>query len=136
VDYVDTDPARLAIAARLGATTHERPLPDRAWERYPLTVNTSANPKALVAAVGATWPDGVCTDTGIYYQDKVELPLLRWYTQGIRFVTSRVNARAAIPQALKLLAGADLGAVVQSTVDWEDAPEAWTRMRAKTVITR
>ncbi|OBI89783.1 alcohol dehydrogenase catalytic domain-containing protein [Mycobacterium asiaticum] len=136
VDYVDTDPQRLSAAEKLGATVHDRPKPAKEWDPYPVTVNTSADPAALAATLGATWPDGVCTDTGIYYQP-VELGLLPLYTRGVRFVTGRVNARAAIPPVLDLLAaGADLSPVLDRVVAWEDAPSVWPAMTGKTVYTR
>ncbi len=137
VDYVDTDPHRLSAAEKLGATVHDRVKPAKQWDPYPVTVNTSADPALLAAALRATWPDGVCTDTGIYYQPAVELALLPLYTRGVRFVTGRVNARAAIPQVLELLAaGCDLSPAVDRMVPWEEAPEAWPAMTGKTVFVR
>jgi threonine dehydrogenase-like Zn-dependent dehydrogenase len=136
VDYVDTDGGRLAAAEKLGAAVHDVAKPDKSWDPYPVTAHTSANPALLAATLRATWPDGVCTDTGIYY-DKVEMPLLPMYTRGVRFVTGRVSARAVIPQILGLLAdGLDLSPVVDRTVPWEDAPSAWPAMTGKTVFTR
>lgn len=136
VDYVDTDPQRLAAAEKVGATAHDRPKPAKEWDPYPVTVNTSADPALLAAALRATWPEGVCTDTGIYYQP-VDLGLLPLYTRGVRFVTGRVNARAAIPPVLDLLAaGADLSPVLDRVVPWEDAPSVWPAMTGKTVYTR
>jgi threonine dehydrogenase-like Zn-dependent dehydrogenase len=136
VDYVDTDKNRLAAAEKLGAAVHDRPKPDKSWEPYPVTVHTSADPSRLAATLRATWPDGVCTDTGIYYQGSVEMPLLPMYTRGVRFVTGRVNARAAIPEVLELLATCDLSPAVERVVAWEDAPSAWPTMAGKTVFTR
>jgi threonine dehydrogenase-like Zn-dependent dehydrogenase len=137
VDYVDTDPHRLAAAEQLGAVVHDRVKPDKSWEPYPVTVHTSADPSVLGATLRATWPDGVCTDTGIYYQPTVEMPLLPMYTRGVRFVTGRVNARAAIPQVLELLAGGcDLSPALDRVVSWEDAPSVWPTMTGKTVFTR
>jgi threonine dehydrogenase-like Zn-dependent dehydrogenase len=137
VDYVDTDPVRLAVAERLGAAAHDRKYPDRGWTPYPLTVHTAADPKKLGATVAATWPDGTCVDTGIYYAESVPVNLLAWYTSGVRFVTGRVNARSAIPSVLELLgSGLDLLPVVQSIVDWEEAPGAWAGLRGKTVVVR
>jgi threonine dehydrogenase-like Zn-dependent dehydrogenase len=137
VDYVDHDVRRLAAAEKLGAVVHDRVKPDKSWEPYPVTVHTSADPSLLAAALRATWPDGVCTDTGIYYQPMVEMPLLPMYTRGVRFVTGRVNARAAIPQVLELLAGGcDLSPAVERVVPWEDAPSVWPTMTGKTVFTR
>jgi threonine dehydrogenase-like Zn-dependent dehydrogenase len=137
VDYVDTDKNRLAAAEKLGASPHERAKPDKTWDPYPITVHTSADPALLAATLRSTWPDGVCTDTGIYYQGSVEMPLLSMYTRGVRFVTGRVNARAAIPEVLKILAAeCDLSPAVDRVVDWEDAPAVWPAMTGKTVFTR
>jgi hypothetical protein len=103
---------------------------------YPITVHTTADPAVLAATMRATWPDGVCTDTGVYLGG-VEMPLLAMYTRGLRFVTARVNARAAIPEVLELVAAhCDLAPAVDRVVDWEDAPHAWPAMRGKTVFTR
>jgi threonine dehydrogenase-like Zn-dependent dehydrogenase len=137
VDYVDTDERRLAAAERLGAAVHDREKPDKSWNAYPVTVHTSAQPSVLAATLRATWPDGVCTDTGIYYQASVEMPLLPMYTRGVRFVTGRVNARAAIPEVLRLLVGGcDLSPAVDRVVAWDDAPAVWPTMTGKTVFSR
>jgi threonine dehydrogenase-like Zn-dependent dehydrogenase len=137
VDYTDTDPQRLAAAEKLGATVHDRPKPEKSWDPYPITVHTSADPAVLAATLRATWPDGVCTDTGIYYQGAVEMPLLPMYTRGVRFVTGRVNARAVIPEILELLeSGCDVTAAVDRAVAWDDAPQVWPTMTGKTVFTR
>jgi threonine dehydrogenase-like Zn-dependent dehydrogenase len=136
VDYLDTDPRRLAAAEKLGAVVHDRLKPDKSWEPYPVTVHTSGDPGLLAATMRATWPDGVCTDTGIY-MGAVEMPLLSMYTRGVRFVTGRVNARAVIPAIIEQLeAGCDLSPAVEAVVRWEDAPEHWPTMTAKTVFTR
>ncbi|HUO36373.1 MAG TPA: alcohol dehydrogenase catalytic domain-containing protein [Mycobacterium sp.] len=136
VDYVDTDQNRLAAAEKLGATSHERAKPDKSWDPYPVTVHTSADPSLLAATLRATWPGGVCTDTGIYYQGTVEIPMLAIYTRGVRFVTGRVNARAALPPILELVAGRDFAPAVQTVVGWDDAPSAWPAMTGKTVFSR
>jgi threonine dehydrogenase-like Zn-dependent dehydrogenase len=137
VDYVDTDAQRLAMAEKLGATVHDRIKPDKSWDPYPITVHTTADPAVLAATMRATWPDGVCTDTGVYYQGAVEMPLLSMYTRGLRFVTGRVNARAVIPEILELItAHCDLAPAVDRVVAWEDAPHAWPAMTGKTVFTR
>ena len=137
VDYVDTDPQRLAMAEKLGATAHDRTKPDKSWDPYPITVHTTADPGVLASTMRATWPDGVCTDTGVYYQATVEMPLLSMYTRGLRFVTGRVNARAVIPEILELIATrCDLAPAVDRVVAWDHAPQAWPAMTGKTVFTR
>jgi threonine dehydrogenase-like Zn-dependent dehydrogenase len=137
VDYVDTDPGRLAAAEKVGATAHDLAKPDKTWAPYPVTVHTTGDPTLLPAALRATWPDGACTDTGIYFQPTVEVPMLHLYTRGVRFATGRVSARAVIPQILDVLAaGCDLSPIVERVVPWEDAPDAWPTMTGKTVFTR
>ncbi len=137
VDYVDTDPQRLAAAEKLGATAHDVAKPDKSWDPYPVTVHTTGDSALLAAALRATWPDGVCTDTGIYPEYTVAMPLLPMYTRGVTFVTGRVSARTVIPQVLELLAnGLDLSPAVDRVVAWEDAPSAWPTMTGKTVFTR
>jgi threonine dehydrogenase-like Zn-dependent dehydrogenase len=137
VDYVDTDADRLAAAEKVGAIAHDAAKPDKSRDPYPVTVNTSGDRALLAATLRATWPDGVCTDTGIYPEYNVEMPLLPMYTRGVRFVTGRVSARAVIPEVLELLAGGcDLLPVVDRVVPWEDAPSVWPTMAGKTVFTR
>ena len=137
VDYVDTDPQRLAAAEKLGATVHDTPKPEKSSGPYPVTVHTSAEPAVLAATLRVTWPDGVCTDTGIYYQGAWEMPLLPMYTRGVRFVTGRVNARAAIPEVVELLeSGCDLSPAVDRVVPWDQAADVWPTMTGKTVFTR
>ncbi|MCK9896261.1 hypothetical protein [Frankia sp. AgB32] len=137
VDYVDTDPQRLAAAEQFGANPVDAKLPDPKADPYPVTVSTSANPASLAATLKATWPYGVCTDTGIYYGGTFDLPIFDLYGTGIRFVTGRVNARADIPHVLDLLAiGLDLRPAVETVADWESAPQTWAALRGKTVLTR
>jgi threonine dehydrogenase-like Zn-dependent dehydrogenase len=137
VDYVDTDQNRLAGAEKLGARAYDGTKPEKSWEPYPVTVHTSADPSRLRATLRATWPGGVCTDTGIYYGGAVELPLLEMYSRGVQFVTARVDARSVIPEVIDVLgAGCDLALAVDRVVRWEDAAEVWPTMTGKTVFVR
>ena len=136
VDYVDTDAGRLAAAEKLGAIVHDVAKPDKSWDPYPVTVNTTADPALLVATLRATWPDGVCTDTGIYYE------------QGRDAVAADVHPRCEVchragqcPRrhpggACAARRGMDLAPAVDRVVPWEDAPSAWPEMTGKTVFTR
>lgn len=136
VDYYDTDSRRLAVAERLGATVHDGPLPKRAGE-YPISVDASASSSGLCCALSSLEPDGICTSIGIYY-DTPTLPLLDMYTRGVRFHTSRANARADIPGVLELLTSGKLetSLVSSEVLDWEDAAEALAEPSQKPVFLR
>ncbi len=138
VDYIDTDSGRLAAAERMGAQVHDCTMPQRSRGTYPVVVNTSADPARLSAALRATWPCGICTDHGIYFQGSVELPLFEMYSRGVQLVTGRVNARAVIPEVIELIeaTGLDLAPAVDRVVGWEDAAAVWPTMTGKTVFVR
>jgi threonine dehydrogenase-like Zn-dependent dehydrogenase len=137
VDYVDRDEARLAIARAIGATA----IHSREWrrkERYPITVDASADPGWLERALRATEPGGVCTSVGIYFARRTPMPLLAMYVTGITFITSRVNASADLPAVLDLVQKRLLlpQAVTSRTAQWQDAPDALLDRGTKVVLTR
>jgi alcohol dehydrogenase len=137
VDFIDTDPARLALAQRLGATPIEGPPPERAG-RYPITVDASANADGLACALRSVAPGGVCTSIGIYYGNMTPVPLLDMYGTGVRFHTGRANARTDMPAVLELIASRRLRPelVTSEVVAWEDAAEALTNPSMKPVFVR
>jgi alcohol dehydrogenase len=138
VDYVDTDRRRLAVAERLGANAIERPVDGRRLGRYPITVDHSGDVAGLHSALRSTEPEGTCTSTAIYFAAETAVPLLDMYTRGVEFRTGRVNARAAIPPVLDLVAAGRLRPelVTSAIVHWDDAPDALASLEAKTVIVR
>jgi threonine dehydrogenase-like Zn-dependent dehydrogenase len=137
VDYVDTDPRRLAVAETLGANAIDRPVDGSRLGRYPITVDHSGEEKGLHSAVRSTEPEGTCTSTAVYFADTA-LPLLDMYTRGITFRTGRVNARVVIPAVLDLITGGRLRPelVTSSVVPWDEADTALTQLVAKTVVVR
>lgn len=138
VDYVDDEPARLEVARRLGANPVDGLLPGRELTPYPITMSTRPARDWLLATIRATWPGGVCTDAAVHFGPDLALPLLAMYTRGIRYVTGRVPARAAIPAALGLLASSKLQTtpIARQTVVWDDADTVWPRMTGKTIFVR
>lgn len=139
VDYVDTDPGRLTIAEQLGARPVDwRPDGSGFKPGYPVTVNTSPTIEALHTGLRSTWPGGVCTDTGIFFSNLTPLPLLELYSTGVRFVTGRVMARAALPHVMRLIEAGTLNPapVTSQTVSWDDADAVWPDMTCKTVFIR
>ena len=135
VVYADGDPARRALAESYGAEVVEGH-PERLGP-FAITVDASASHDGLGLALRSTAPDGICTSTGIYFEQQTPVPLLEMYTKGITFQTSRVHAGPAIPHVLDLIAGGwDPAPVTNRVASWEDAAEALVEERGKLVITR
>jgi alcohol dehydrogenase len=124
------------LAKELGANVLDQEFPDRVGF-YPVTVDASADPAGLNCALKSTDADGICTSIGVYIEP-VPLPLLDMFTQGVTFVTGRPHVRELMPEVLELIrdGGFDPDPMTVNRVDWEDAAEALSDLRAKTVVTR
>ena len=136
--YVDPSEERAALATKLGAKAlREKCAPGLKAGRFEITVDCTSREEGLRFCLASTEPEGVCTSVGIYFGD-VALPLLEMYTRGITFITSRINARRDLPEALSLFAkGAfDLSSVATKVVSWDEAPSAWAEPAAKLVVKR
>ena len=136
VDVVGGRPRDRELAAELGANVLDQEFPDR-MGFYPITVDASADPAGIACALRSTDADGICTSIGIYFEP-TPLPLLDMFTQGITFVTGRPHVRGLMPEVLELVREGkfDPDPVTASKVDWDDAAEALSDLRAKTVLTR
>ena len=136
VDYVDANSDRVKVAAALGAHASERPSTTR--ETYPITVDGSNDPRGLRRALQSLEPEGICTSVSIYFGGDVPLPLLAMYTRGVRFVTGRVNSRAALPHVLELIAHGGLRPerVTSEIVPWARAAEALAQPSLKPIVVR
>ena len=137
VDYVDEDPARLAVAERVGANAIQGPIQKR-YGPYPITVNHTTDPAGLTTALRSTEAGGTCTSTTVYFGADIAIPMLEMYTMGVTLTTSRVNARAIIPSVLDLISSGRLHPelITSQVVEWADAADALTRHTHKTVIVR
>jgi alcohol dehydrogenase len=131
--YVDSDAGRRRTAAALGAETLADP-PKRLGP-FPITVDSSADPRGLALALRSTAPDGTCTATAIYFGDPPSVPLLEMYTNGITFKTGRAHVRPAMPHVLELAAAGAMHPELVTTrvVPWSDAVDAllepgWTKL--------
>ena len=136
VDVVGGRPRDRELAAELGANVLDQEFPDRVGF-YPITVDASSDPAGIACALRSTDADGICTSIGIYFEP-TPLPLLDMFTQGITFVTGRPHVRGLMPEVLELVREGkfDPDPVTASKVDWDDAAEALSDLRAKTVLTR
>jgi alcohol dehydrogenase len=124
------------LAEKLGANVLDDEYPERAGF-YPITVDASANPAGISCALKSTDADGICTSIGIYWQP-IPLPLLDMFTQGITFVTGRPHVRTLMPDVLELVREGrfDPDPMTVNKVPWDDAAEALSDLRAKTVVQR
>ena len=98
VVYLDADRARLDIAAKLGATVSDGPMP-RSAGRYFITVDASASAEGLLGAIRATEPDGHCSSVGGQL-GHATMPMLGMPSQGVHFCTGRARGRPHFEDAL------------------------------------
>jgi len=138
VTYVDADDGRREIATRLGVSEVLAAAPARIRPEYDITVEASASPDGLSAAIRSTRPGGVCTSVGIYYSTRTPMPLLAMYGTGITFVHGRVNSRTCMDEVLPLIESGRLPfeQVTGRTASWAEAPEALLDAAAKVIVTR
>src|SRR4051794_4883719 len=137
VAYLDSDEARLALAASLGAETIEGgPPPERAGD-FDVTVDASADPAGLACALRSVKPGGTCTSVGIYWEPQTPVPLLEMFIRGVTFITGRPSARTVMPGVLDLVASGVIKPelVTSKVVTFEDAPEALLEGVTKLVMT-
>jgi alcohol dehydrogenase len=135
VDVVGGRPSDRELAEELGANVLDDGFPDRAGF-YPITVDASADPAGLLRAA----PDG---RRRYLHQHRdlprpTPLPLLDMFTQGVTFVTGRPHVRTLMPNVLELIRQGkfDPDPMTANKVDWDDAAEALSDLRAKTVVAR
>jgi threonine dehydrogenase-like Zn-dependent dehydrogenase len=139
VRYIDTDAARCAAAARLGADAqlHEGPWP-RSFERAAVTVENTMEPDGLACTLRSTDDYGYCTSVAIHFAEMTPLPLLHMYTKGITLHLSRADSRRFLPDVIELVASGrlDPSLIPTQVTPWEDAAEAWLEPAVKLVVSR
>jgi threonine dehydrogenase-like Zn-dependent dehydrogenase len=136
VAYHDEDAVRLLLAERLGATVIAGPY--RAQRPHAVTVDASADPRGLSAAIRSTEPGGTSTSVGIYFASETPFPLLPAFMNGITFHTGRVCSRAMLPEVLALIGSKKLvpSRVTTLVSPWDEAPCAFLERGAKVVVHR
>jgi threonine dehydrogenase-like Zn-dependent dehydrogenase len=136
VDVVGGNERERELAAKLGANLLDEEFPHRAGF-YPIAVDASADPEGLACACRSTDADGICTSIGIYLEP-TPMPLLDMFTQGVTFVTGRPHVRTLMPDVLELVRQGrfDPDPMTVNKVSWDDAAEALSDLRAKTVVER
>jgi threonine dehydrogenase-like Zn-dependent dehydrogenase len=134
VDYVDSRPERLDIAAALGATVHTR-VPPR---RYDIAVEASSTARGVRTALRALNPGGICTAVGYYLSPGTRVPLMHMYANDATLRIGVSHVRPELPELLAFIARTGFPAELVTTVtaDWDDAPQAYTEHTTKLVLHR
>ena len=136
VDYVDTDPDALRIAAELGATVHAGP-PPRRMGRYGITVDASGDQASLLCAIRSTEEEGFCSSVGAHFQD-FALPLWEMYAQGIHFYTGPGRGLPNVAAALDLISACriPIGKITSSVHPFAEADTVLIKPSRKPVFVR
>ena len=138
VDYLDDDPARLAIAEALGANPIEvTHAPERHGE-YLITADASGHPSGdwLRTTLRSTAPYGRCTSCGVYHKP-LALPVNEMYLRGVRFTTGWTNVQPLMAKALQLLADGRIDVDrIHTVASWDDAIEALRDPPQKLILAR
>lgn len=134
--YLDDDPARLEVAAALGADVEEDPTRRKAGA-FPITVNAGGAEAHLRCALNSTAFDGICTNVAVLIEDPA-LPLFQMYSRCCTLHTGRAHARPHIPAILDLVASGrfDPTLVTSAVVGWDDAVDALSAPPMKLVVHR
>lgn len=131
--YLDDDAGRRARAQALGAEA--APFPPEPPGLFDIVVEATGTEAALQFAVRATGIMGVLTSVSIHFDPTTALPLTVAYMRGLRFSTSRVASRAALPHVLACLDGGfDPTPVTHRVVSRLEAPDAMTDPGPKLVF--
>jgi alcohol dehydrogenase len=124
VEVVDARAEIRDLAARLGLQPRS-PTDLRGIEPAPLVVDVTGDPAGLVAALGHTAADGICSSAGGLHA-RGRFPLLRSYISNVTLHIGRTHARAVIPQVLELMVDGRLHpeAVTTQVAPIDEAPAA------------
>ncbi|UPK75682.1 alcohol dehydrogenase catalytic domain-containing protein [Nocardioidaceae bacterium SCSIO 66511] len=144
VDYVDSDPRRLEIAADFGARVHKIDKPGQSSlrrvlpQRYDIAVEASSRASGVRAALRALEPGGVCTAVGYYVSTGTKVPLMHMYANDATLKLGVSHVRPHLPDVLDFVARTDFPAerITTLTADWEDAPTAYAERTVKLVLQR
>jgi threonine dehydrogenase-like Zn-dependent dehydrogenase len=139
VRYVDKDPARRELAARLGAEPLAPEEFSRDAHRYELTLNATSDTSGstLRKCLLATAPGGRCESTVFHFAD-VEVPLIVMHLNCLTLRSSLANVRPHMPAVLEMLSRRriDPELVTTDVLPFDTAAEALPRAGFKPVFTR
>lgn len=138
VDYLDSDPARLALAESLGAAAIERASAPRSVGNYFVTADTSGDPSGawLSTALRSTAAYGRCTSCGVYH-GSAPIPLGAMYDRGVRFTVGWGNPQAHMAKVLGLLESAPgMLDSIHTVAPWDEAIDRLAQPPTKLILAR
>jgi threonine dehydrogenase-like Zn-dependent dehydrogenase len=123
IDYLDTDPARTAVAREYGARIVSEP----SQEPYDLIVVANPTKGALALAFAAAAPGATITSVTPAIDGSPEIDTRALYHRGVTWRIGRPDCRGAHDGTLGAWANCGFCSdkVPTARVAWEDAPEAW-----------
>jgi threonine dehydrogenase-like Zn-dependent dehydrogenase len=128
VFYIDDCPLRIARAKSLGAEVHEAAhgLEIEPIGLFPIVIDAASTNASLLLAIRSTEPNGVCQRMYGDFTELTPTPLRHMYGVGVTLKTSRVNARAQLPDSLGHVTAGHYHpeCVITRRVRFEDAAEA------------
>lgn len=138
VDYMDSDPGRLAIAESLGARAIEATSPPDQSGSYYVTADTSGDPSGawLSTALRSTARYGRCTSCGLFH-GSAPVPLGAMYARGVRFTVGWANVQAHMPKVLSLLEAAPtMLDPIHTIAAWDDVVGELSSPPTKLILAR
>ena len=135
VDYLDTDPDRLALAETLGGTPIEGQR--HRVGGYPIVVDASFTGAGLDTALRSVAACGICTSVFPGFED-VPIPVFTMWRRSVRFHTGVANCRSHMPEVLELVQSGRIRPelVTSEVVQWKDAAAALAAPSLKPVVVR
>lgn len=133
--YLDDDPDRRARAEALGAEAAALTGRDPS-ELFEIVCEAGGHPATLAFAVRSTAKNGRLTSVAIHFGAATPVPLTEAYYKGLRFETSRADARHHLPHVLDCCARGALrpDAVRHRTLSFDAAADAMTDSGPKLVF--
>lgn len=123
--YYDDDPARLAVAEKLGAEV--RDIREGIDNDHDLAVDATCDPAKLNQVLLSVRPEGYVNSVGIYFAP-VEIPLLFLYQRGVHFHNGKGHARPSMTPILENVVNGKLHPelVTSGIYEWDQIPEILT----------
>lgn len=137
VVYWDTNRERVDFAASLGIPVEWKETFPKSAGRFNLVCDASSSESGWNLATRSLAARGILTSASIFWTNKLNIPYLEFYNQGIELQIGRVESKESMPEIMKFIESGIFtpGQIVTSTASFQDAKDAWMEPSIKLVIT-